>query len=37
MSNAIKYYSAYLNKVDSGDNANYAKKRLYTLRIKKIF
>ena len=37
ISNAIKYYNAYLNKVDSGDNANYAKKRLSSLRIKKLF
>lgn len=37
ISNAIKYYTAYLNKVDSGDNANYARRRLNMLRMKRIF
>lgn len=37
ISNAIKFYTAYLNKVDSGNNANYARQRLNALRMKQIF
>jgi predicted Zn-dependent protease len=37
ISDAIKYYTAYLDKVNKGENVNYAKKRLYALRMKRIF
>ncbi|MDY6821437.1 MAG: M48 family metalloprotease [Deferribacterota bacterium] len=34
---AINYYLSYLKKVDRGENADYARKRLQYLRYKKIF
>jgi predicted Zn-dependent protease len=37
VANAIKYYSEYLQKVDKGNNANYARQRINILRMKRIF